>query len=214
MQQPERLPGARAAVQVLVEVERGHVGPEVHLEEPEHLVDRAVVRQNAPAEGVVLGHPAEGVRLVLEDRRVPDAEVATDRDVGVDLAVEGLRSRRDRQQLEVVLDVVGVDVREGSPLAAARLVRVARAALRPLAHHEVGLRCCARGEKTDQAERQDRDAGQAATQLFVAHSVTHCRMAAMLSGVRHLAPFSGAPGHPCGICSPAMLGPPSIFRMM
>ena len=104
-----------------------------------------------------------------------------------------------------MLDVVGVDVGEGRPLAAPGLVGVTGAALGALAHHEIGLGARrAGGEDGERAEERD--------QLLGAHSVTHWTMAAISSGVRHCAPFWGTPGQPFGISTPEMFGPPWILR--
>jgi len=104
-----------------------------------------------------------------------------------------------------VLDVVGVDVGEGRPLAAPGLVGVAGAALGALAYHEIGLGARrARGEEDERTEERD--------QLLGAHSVTHWTMAAISSGVRHWAPFGAHPGRPFGISTPEMFGPPWILR--
>ena len=104
-----------------------------------------------------------------------------------------------------MLDVVGVDVREGRPLAAASLVGVAGAALGALAHHQIGLGARRAGGAEDERD-EERD------QLFGAHSVIHWTMAAISSDVRHCAPLDGEPGQPFGISTPEMFGPPSILR--
>src|SRR5262249_55167473 len=139
---------------------------------------------------------------------IPDAEVAPDREVLVDLTVESLHRGRNRQQVEVVEDVMGVDVRERRPFSPASLVGVTVAALRALADHEVGLRArmpCGGDDAEDE---------NGADQLLGAHSVTHWTIAAMSSADRHCAPLSGVPGHPCGMSVPENVvpGAPPIFR--
>jgi hypothetical protein len=57
----------------------------------------------------------------------------------VELAVERPHAGGDREQVEVVQNLVRVDVRERRPLPAAGLVRVTVAALRALADHQVRL---------------------------------------------------------------------------
>src|SRR5206468_1085224 len=111
-----------------------------------------------PDEGLVLRNAAEAVGAVIEHRGVAHEEIAADGDVRVELAVERLRTWRNRQEVEIVLDVVRVDVREGRALPAARLVGVAGAALRTLTYHEVGLRARLRRDETDGGERDRRDA--------------------------------------------------------
>ena len=137
-QEAERLAVVRRAVEVLVGVERDDVLPEVDLQVAEELVDEGFVRLQGP-EGPVVRDPALGVGRAGEVRLVPHAEVAAHRDPGVDLAVERLHARGNREKVEVVEDVVRVDVGERRPLAASGLVDMAIAALGAGTDHEVGL---------------------------------------------------------------------------
>src|SRR5262249_33524348 len=197
---------ARAAGEALVRIEHQPVREEIHLQEHEELVHAYAVRGRVLPDDLVLRPLSVLPGLILDRRGVPDAEARAARAARRQLPVDPMGGSGQGNEVEIVEDVVGVDLRKGRALSARGEVRVAVAALGALANHEIGL-----GSGTVPTEHEGTDEpDQNGNQLFCAHWLIHV-WSAVISSLVKQTPCCGTPGQPIGICDWTRPGPPSTF---